>query len=223
MKLLMLLMSLLMAAPPVQAEELPVIPVEIIQFDTQDASDNAALTALTEPMMDNYLQRWEKVLLSDGREGWVLTVFDLDSMGSADTRIMIHDTKEFLPADSTETGYFDEIQARWEQALSQPFALWTLREKALFHQLYVAEPRYGQPILGELSQGDALTLALAALKIDDVDAYQVGYGYLTGEEGVSNGVWEIYLVRDGETVHKVNLDAASGAVLYIEPDEEGNG
>ena len=70
----------------------------------------------------------------------------------------------------------------------------------------------------------ALMKAIDVLQLTNAVDYQVGYGYLMGSgDGEINGVWEVYFVQDGETVYKVNLDAVTGEIYYIEPDEEGNG
>ncbi len=218
--LLTLLMAALLMMNAALAENVTVIPVEALHYEADELDESVTrLVTVDDPARQ--VQRWNRVLLSDGREGWVCTVFDL----AAETRARSYllDGTAILMTDVTDTGYFTQVQTRWEQVLGRPFALWTLNEKLLFHQLYALTPCYSVPQAGDIDAQDALNIALSALRMDDASAYQVGYGYLAGEAGVSNGIWEVYLVKGTQTVQKVNLDAVTGAVLYIEPDEEGNG
>ena len=222
-RLVMLLLALLTVRPLALAEEADAIPVSILPYDTQNAADNAALSALTGPQADHTMQRWEKVQLSDGRAGWVCTVFDLNVETNVTTTLMDDATHTILATDSTDTGYFTKIQARWEAAKGCPFALWSVEDKQLFHRLYVFAPSYGVPAATDLAPEEALSIALRALALESSDGYQVGYGYLMGEADVSNGIWEVFLVQQGEVIHRVNLDALTGELLYIENSEEANG
>jgi hypothetical protein len=79
-------------------------------------------------------------------------------------------------------------------------------------------PAYGLPQVGDMSKEAVLTKALFVLGLQSADEYQVGYGYLMGGEGY-NGVWEITLVKNGQVAYRVNLDAITGDVYYMEPDE----
>jgi len=42
-------------------------------------------------------------------------------------------------------------------------------------------------------------------------------------DGQTNGVWEVWFMQENEMIYKVNLDAVTGEIYLIEPDEEGNG
>ena len=53
------------------AEEAPLLPIAIVSYDLTDEATTAALSALIEPK-ENALTRWERVVLSDGREAWVI-------------------------------------------------------------------------------------------------------------------------------------------------------
>ena len=57
------------------AEEAPLLPIAIVSYDLTDEATTAALSALIEPK-ENALTRWERVVLSDGREAWVICQFD---------------------------------------------------------------------------------------------------------------------------------------------------
>ena len=66
-------------------------------------------------------------------------------------------------------------------------------------------------------------LALATYYPEDKAAgYLVCPGYLMDGEGY-NGVWEICFADSCKVVYRVNLDAVTGEILYIELDDNGNG
>ena len=123
----------------------------------------------------------------------------------------------------TDIGYFTEISRRW-QAVKGVEALWSLEDKLLFDTLYTMQPNYGLPMEGDIPQGEALVKAMAAVGVTSANDYQIGYGYIMGMgDGQTNGVWEIWFMQGDEMIYKVNLDAVTGEIYLIEPDEEGNG
>ena len=68
------------------AEEAPLLPIAIVSYDLTDEATTAALSALIEPK-ENALTRWERVVLSDGREAWVICQFDQATMSNAWSRV----------------------------------------------------------------------------------------------------------------------------------------
>ena len=87
------------------AEETPLLPIAIVSYDLTDEATTAALSALIEPK-ENALTRWERVVLSDGREAWVICQFDQTTMSNAWSRVIDAETQEVLQEDTTDTGFF---------------------------------------------------------------------------------------------------------------------
>ena len=116
------------------AEETPLLPIAIVSYDLTDEATTAALSALIEPK-ENALTRWERVVLSDGREAWVICQFDQTTMSNAWSRVIDAETQEVLQEDTTDTGFFATAQARWESAKGI-YALWSIQDKMLFDRLY---------------------------------------------------------------------------------------
>ena len=140
------------------AEETPLLPIAIVSYDLTDEATTAALSALIEPK-ENALTRWERVVLSDGREAWVICQFDQTTMSNAWSRVIDAETQEVLQEDTTDTGFFATAQARWESAKGI-YALWSIQDKMLFDRLYAMAPCYGEPVEGDLTQEEALAAAL---------------------------------------------------------------
>ncbi|MBQ2953624.1 MAG: PepSY domain-containing protein [Clostridia bacterium] len=225
-KLLMLLAALLLAVAPVLAEdaEMPAVPVEILP-QTEGLmymADAIAAAKATLPVLPaDCLTRAELVRMSDGSHQWIVTVFDLGNFADGWCIAVDAVSGEVLMTDATTIGYFDTVSARW-QVVKGPEALWSLEDKLLFDTLYTMQPTYGLPMDGDMSQGEALVKAMAAVGVTAVEDYDIGYGYIMGA-GDANGVWEVWFMNGDEMIYKVNLDAVTGQIYLIEPDEEGNG
>ena len=193
------------------AEEAPLLPIAIVSYDLTDEATTATLSALIEPK-ENALTRWERIVLSDGREAWVICQFDQTTMSNAWSRVIDAETQEVLQEDTTDTGFFATAQARWESAKGI-YALWSIQDKMLFDRLYAMAPCYGEPVEGDLTQEEALAAALNVTGLTAADYDAVGYGYIMGSSE-QNG---------SEVISTVNLDARDATILLVEPDEEGNG
>ena len=227
-KMLMLLLAamLLLALPPVLAEEAetPAVPVQILpqgegMLLMADAISAAKATMAVLPA--DCLTRAELVLMSDGSHQWIVTIFDLANFADGWCIAVDAVSGEVLMTDATNIGYFDTVCARWETVKGVE-ALWSLEDKLLFDNLYTMQPTYGLPMDGDMAQGEALVKAMAAVGVTSVSDYQIGYGYIMGA-GDTNGVWEVWFMNGDEMIYKVNLDAVTGEIYLIEPDEEGNG
>lgn len=225
-KLLMLLAALLLAVTPVLAEtaEAPAVPVEILpqgegMLHMADAIAAAQATMTVLPA--DCLTRAELVKMSDESCQWIVTIFDLANFADGWCIAVDAVSGAVLTTDATNIGYFDAVSTRW-QAVKGVEALWSLEDKLLFDTLYTMQPTYGLPMEGDLSQGEALVKAMAAVGVTNPAEYQVGYGYIMGA-GDTNGVWEVWFMSGEEMIYKVNLDAITGEIYLIEPDEEGNG
>ena len=223
-KLLMLLAALLLAVTPVLAEEAPAVPVEILpqtegMLYMADAIEKAKAALPVLPA--DCLTRAELVRMSDESCQWVVTIFDLANFADGWCIMVDAVQGEILVTYKTDIGYFDGISGVWQSAKG-PEALWSLEDKLLFDTLYTMQPTYGLPMDGDMAQGEALVKAMAAVGVDSASEYQIGYGYIMGA-GDTNGVWEIWFLQGDEMIYKVNLDAVTGEIYLIEPDEEGNG
>ena len=190
------------------AEEAPLLPIAIVSYDLTDEATTATLSALIEPK-ENALTRWERIVLSDGREAWVICQFDQTTMSNAWSRVIDAETQEVLQEDTTDTGFFATAQARWESAKG-------------IYALYAMAPCYGEPVEGDLTQEEALAAALNVTGLTAADYDAVGYGYIMGSSE-QNGTWQVFFVKGNEVISTVNLDARDATILLVEPDEEGNG
>ena len=223
-KLLLLLAALLLAAAPVLAENAPAVPVEILpQSDDllfmADAIEKAKATLPVLPA--DCLTRAELVRMSDDSRQWIVTIFDLSNFADGWCIAVDANTGAVLTTDATDIGYFYTVNARWQEARGVE-ALWSLEDKLLFDTLYTMQPMYGLPMDGDMAPGEALVKAMEAVGVTNAGEYEIGYGYIMGA-GETNGVWEVYFMDGAEMIWKVNLDAQTGEVYLIEPDEEGNG
>lgn len=226
-KLMALLMALLMGAaalPALAEEEVLPIPVEILPISEDVLSMTDAIAKAQEaigPLPANCLTRAELVRMSDDSRQWIVTVFELTAFSDGWSVAMNAETGAVITRDVTNVGYFQVMTDRWEAARGVEY-LWSLEDKLLFDTLYTIMPSHGMPIDGDMSHGEALEIAVKALGMTSAADYQIGFGYLMGH-GDASGVWEVCFVRDGMLMHKVNLDAVTGQIYLIEPDEEGNG
>ena len=222
MKKLMMLMLALLLCLPAMAEEYPAIPVEIVNpVQGQMTQAEAMIKAQAEipALPEQYQTRAEVVRMSDDTYRWVVTVFDLVTLADGWCVEVDASTGEVLRTEVSDEGYFAKIYLEWTEQKAL-HALWSLEDKTLYDSLYSMMPAYGMPKEGDLPAEVALQKALAALGLDSTGGYSVGYGYLMGGEGY-NGVWEIFLVIDGEVDCQVNLDAVNGEVYYVESNQVG--
>ena len=223
-KWLMLILAILLCVP-VLAEEHSAIPAEIVE-DRTDHIQVGLNEAVTKTMAElpvqpeTYQTRAEVVRMSDDSYRWVVTVFDLTSLTDGWCVELDVSTGAVLASYTTKDGFFLDAYDHWVTRKGI-YALWTPPEKMLFDKLYAMQPSYGQSLEGDISWGDAATRAAARLGIIKGE-YDIGYGYLMGGDGC-HGIWEICFVDHNEIVYVVNVDAVTGDILMIEPDEEGNG
>lgn len=224
MKKLMMLILVLMLCVPALAEGTAEIPVKI----TAPANGHIALeTAINTALQGlpvqpaQYQTRAELVRMSDDSCRWIVTVFDLASLSAGWCVEIDAFSGDVVFSSTTYDGFFLDVYDRWT-AKKGVHALWSLEDKQLYDALYAVLPSYGLPMDGDMLAGQALTKALFVLGLESSDGYAVGYGYLMGGDGY-NGVWEICLVKNSQVVYRVNLDAKTGDVYYMEPDEAGNG
>lgn len=224
MKKLMMLILAVMLCAPAFAEGSADIPVKITAPANGHISLEAAIsTALQElPVQpESYQTRAELVRMSDDNARWIVTVFDLTSLTDGWCVEIDAFSGEVLVSYTTYDGFFQDVYDRWT-AQKGTYALWSLEDKQLYDALYALQPSYGLPVDGDMPAGQALTKALFLLGMTSSEGYSVGYGYIMGGEDY-NGVWEICLVQNGQVAYRVNLDAQTGDLYYMEPDEAGNG
>lgn len=223
-KLLMLLAALLLAVTPALAEETPAVPVEILpqaegMLYMADAIEKAKAELGVMPA--ECLTRAELVRMSDDSCQWVVTIFDLTNFSDGWCIMVDASAGSVAASYRTDIGYFDGVHEQWVAAKGME-ALWSLEDKLLFDTLYTMQPTYGLPMEGDMAQGEALVKAMNAVGIASASDYEIGYGYMMGA-GETNGMWEVYFVSGEELIYKVNLDAVTGEIYLIEPDDEGNG
>ncbi len=222
-KMLMMLLALALLMSAALAD---VLPKTIVAQQENVVSMADAVTAAQESMAvlpAECLTRAELVEMTDGTKQWIVTMFDVASFYANGWVITVDAEGKVVNTITTDIGYFAEIYTAWI-AEKGPQSLWSLEDKQLYDRLYAISPTYGMPVEGDMETSKALEKAIKALKLTDVVDYDIGYGYMMGSgDGATNGVWEVFFVKNGETMYKVNLDAVTGEVYYIEPDEEGNG
>lgn len=226
MKKLIVMLLVLLLWMPAFAEEAqrPALPVKIIGQEAAVVSMTEAV-ATAHQFIDMTLLSGKRaeffhaelVELADGKLAWVVTTFDTSNLMYAWTAMVDAANGDVLYIEASNDGYLPYVLEAWTEAKG-PQALWSLEDKQLYDALYALMPAYGLPMPGDLSAEVALKKALAALGMDDAGGYSVGYGYLMGGEGY-NGVWEIYLVVDGQVDCQVNLDAVTGEVYYLERNQ----
>lgn len=227
-KILLLLAAVLLIAATAAAEEAetPVIPVEIIAQEEGMLHITEAVAkaeAHVQGLPAGCVSRAELVRMSDDSCQWIVTIYNEESIFDLWSVGVDAVSGEVMTYDWTNNGYFWELAERWEKVKGTE-ALWTLEDRQLFDVLYRREMYYGMPVEGDMAQSAALTVAVEALGLTSVSDYEIGYGYILGaDDGLTNGVWEVFFVQNGECVYKVNLDAVNGDIYLLEPDESGNG
>lgn len=215
--LLMLTVACAEAPAAVPAQ---VVPYEEGMLQMTDAIDK--VKEVQEVLPDNCETHAELVKMTDGSYQWIVSIFDMTSFTDAWCVSVDAKSGEVLSKETTNMGFFTGAHDSWIAAKG-PEELWSMEDKLLFDTLYSMVPTYGMPVEGDMAQGEALVKAMNALAITDVSDYEIGYGYIAGSAEETNGMWEVYFIKNGEFAHKVNLDAVTGEIYLIEPDEEGNG
>lgn len=225
-KFLLLVLALVVALTAVaMAEEALPLPVEAVPQEEGELSMTDAISAAEASIAtlpENRIVRAELMRLNDDSRAWLVSVFDQADFLNCWVVMVDAANGQVRGTDTTSIGFFNDATTRWEQQKQVCWALWSLEDKQLFDRIYSVTPTYGQPVSGEMSQGEALVKAIGALGLENATTYEVGYAYVMGD-AESNGVWMVYLVQNGECVYQVNLDARTGDILMVEPDEEGNG
>lgn len=224
-KLMMLILAVMLCAPAMAETPSAVLPVKILEHEDVKITMNEAMTTAQQivhpDIQTDKVVRATLVELSDGRSAWVVTIFDITRLTYAWYATVDASTGDVLEMGVSDDGFFSNIFNAWT-AQKGTYALWSLEDKQLYDALYALQPSYGLPVEGDMPAGQALTKALFLLGMTSSEGYSVGYGYIMGGEDY-NGVWEICLVQNGQVVYRVNLDAKTGDLYYMEPDEAGNG
>lgn len=225
-KFLLLVLALLVSLTAVaMAEEALPLPVAAVPQEEGELSMTDAISAAEKAIAElpeNRIVRAELMRLNDDSRAWLVSVFDQADFLNCWVVMVDAANGQVQGTDTTNIGFFSDAMNRWEQQKQVCWALWSLEDKQLFDRIYSVSPSYGQPVSGELSQGEALVKAVGALGLDNAADYEIGYAYAMGDAD-NDGIWMVYLVQNGECVYQVNLDARTGEVLMVEPDEEGNG
>lgn len=224
-KLMMLILAVMLCALAMAETPSAVLPVKILEHEDVKITMNEAMTTAQQivhpDIQTDKVVRATLVELSDGRSAWVVTIFDITRLTYAWYATVDASTGDVLEMGVSDDGFFSNIFNAWT-AQKGTYALWSLEDKQLYDALYALQPSYGLPVDGDIPAGQALTKALFLLGMTSSEGYSVGYGYIMGGEDY-NGVWEICLVQNGQVVYRVNLDAQTGDLYYMEPDEAGNG
>ncbi len=220
-KLLCLLLALLCTAAYAEGYDLPrkllpheeaALPLDRALTMARQAVDRVPAQAII---------RAELVQTASGAKNWMVTIFDAATLADAWCVTLSAANGQLLGLEAAEDGFFAETYAAWT-AQKGRHELWSLEDKQLYDAVYAMLPSYGLPAKNDMSAQKALERALFVLGLQNASGYEVGYGYLMGGDGY-NGVWEISLVYAGQVSYRVNLDAVTGEVYYMEPDEAGNG
>lgn len=227
MKKWLCLLLVLMLCPAALAESgdrAAVLPVKLLAHEAAALPLAEALTRARQTVSkapEQSMIRAELAELSDGTKAWVVTIFDTATYLDAWCIMLDASSGAVLSTEKAEAGFFTEAYAAWtaERGIQE---LWSMEDKQLYDALYAVLPSYGLPMSTDMTQEAALSRALFVLGLPASEGYEVGYGFLAGGEGY-NGVWEICLVQQGRVAYRVNLDAVTGEVYYMEPDEAGNG
>lgn len=224
-KLMMLILAVMLCAPAMAETPSAVLPVKILEHEDVKVTMNEAIATAQQivhpDIQTDKVVRATLVELSDGRSAWVVTIFDITRLTYAWYATVDASTGDVLEMGVSDDGFFSNIFNAWT-AQKGTHALWSLEDKQRYDALYALQPSYGLPVEGDMPAGQALTKALFLLGMTSSEGYSVGYGYIMGGEDY-NGVWEICLVQNGQVVYRVNLDAQTGDLYYMEPDEAGNG
>lgn len=224
-KLMMLILAVMLCAPAMAETPSAVLPVKILEHEDVKVTMNEAIATAQQivhpDIQTDKVVRATLVELSDGRSAWVVTIFDITRLTYAWYATVDASTGDVLEMGVSDDGFFSNIFNAWT-AQKGTYALWSLEDKQLYDALYALQPSYGLPVDGDMPAGQALPKALYLLGMTSSEGYSVGYGYIMGGEDY-NGVWEICLVQNGQVVYRVNLDAQTGDLYYMEPDEAGNG
>lgn len=228
-KLLCLLMALMLCSMAF-AEESTIqydllLPVRALPQEEAAVPMEEAITIAKQAqgnMPEELLIRATLTETADGSRVWVVVMFNTATLVDAWCVTVNAESGELIFGEGPD---FFHTRKAWTDAKGLQ-ALWTLEDKQLYDALYALLPTYGLPVEGDMSAEAALDKALSALGLTSAGGYEVGYGYLMGGEGY-NGVWEICLVVDGLVDCRVNLDAVTGEVYYLERNElepdEANG
>lgn len=227
MKKMLCLLLALMLCPAAFAEttaDKPLLPVKLLAHEMVSVKLADALTRAkqaVDKVPEQSMIRAELAEMTDGTAAWVVTIFDTATFVDAWCVMLDASTGVILSVETAEDGFFTQADEAWT-ASKGIYELWSMEDKQLYDVLYAVLPSYGLPMNGDMSAEKALSRALFVLSLPSSEGYEVGYGFLAGGEGY-NGVWKIWLVQHGQVAYQVNLDAVTGEVYYMEPDDSGNG
>lgn len=223
-KLMMLILALALCLPAMAETPSVVLPVKILEHEEAAIPLADALTTAKkaiDKVPEQSMIRAELVEMTDGSKAWIVNIFDYANFLDAWCITVDAVSGKTIAVEYGECGYFEKTMEQWTLVKGN-YGLWSLEDKLLYDLLYFLTPDCGLPMEGDMSAEQALNKALFLLGLTSADGYDVGYGFLKGGEGY-NGIWEIYLVQNGQVVYRVNLDAKTGELYYMEPDEAGNG
>lgn len=221
-KWMMLLLALVLCLPALAEDA--TLPVRLLEHEEAAIPlADALITAknAVDKVPEQAMIRAELAEMTGGARTWIVTIFDTDTLLDAWCVMVDASNGAVVSLETAEAGFFNKAYSIWT-AQKGPHALWSLADKQLYDALYAMLPVYGLPMSSDLPQDAALKKALFVVGLDSAEGYEVGCGYIMGGEGY-NGVWEVCLVKNGQVAYRVNLDAVTGEVYYMEPDEAGNG
>ena len=165
------------------------------------------------------------VLLDNGQNAWVVTLFDDAFREPTDISLLISSPDgAILDVQATNIGYFKTIRDRWQEEMGDADT-WTLEKKALFDKLYTAHDASAVPDDTMIQQEQAASIALQEIPNDlpvDQVLYDLSFNS-SAEKKSEQYVWRITIVSEGRKRYQVNLSAIDGSVLDVFSLSEGLG
>ena len=211
------------------------LPKELTAYTSNDLSMNEAIqiaqsvacekrsTTMTDIADETIKANF--VLLDNGQNAWVVTLFDDAFRDPTDISLLISSPDGvILDVQTTNIGYFKTIRDRWQEKMGDADT-WSLEMKALFGRLYTMHDNYTVPDDTMIQQEQAASIALQQLPNDlSVDQVQYDLSFNSSAEKKSEQyVWRITIVSEGRKRYQVNLSAIDGSVLDVFSLSEGLG
>lgn len=211
------------------------LPKELTAYTSNDLSMNEAIqiaqsvacekrsTTMTDIADETIKANF--VLLDNGQNAWVVTLFDDAFQDPTDLSVLISSPDgAILDVQTTNIGYFKTIRDRWQEKMGDADT-WSLEVKALFDRLYTMHDDYAVPDDTMIQQEQAASIALQQLP-NDLSVDQVLYDFSfnsSAEKKSEQYVWRITIVSEGIKRYQVNLSAIDGSVLDVFSLSEGLG
>lgn len=200
-------------------------PVSPASLDENSISQEEAIAAAKDVMLQRERAPFEEheqskikagfVQLESGENAWHVM---LDSAYGTDALVILSPTGEVINYEATD----DEspeittiLQEKWQEEKGR-IQSWSIEDQAIWDWLYGSADAYIVPTENDISQEQAVQIALEAVSEELSDpSYTISFG--TYHKDASLRVWHITFYENGQEAYVVYVTAEDGTVIELFP------